>query len=820
MVDVAQDVIVRLEDCGTQEYLELPLRKKDGEPNEMLVGRFAAADITVRRSKVVHVAKSNEIGRDDLVALIEAFSDVENAKIPVRSVLKCEAPTGVCQACYGRSMASGVTAMIGDAVGIIAAQSIGEPGTQLTMRTFHTGGVAGADITHGLPRIVELFEARKPKGLAKIATVAGVVSVEDTDRSRTVVITDDAGEEHRETFPRRTRLLITEGDRVAVGEQINEGNLYPHELLSHGGTPLARRTRTELYLVEQVQEVYKSQGVDINDKHIELIVRQMLKKVRVDQKGDTSYLPGQFVDRHELRRVNGETEAAGGETAAFEEIILGITKASLATDSFLSAASFQETTKVLTDAALEGKIDRLAGLKENVIIGKLIPAATGLKRYRTIEIEPAEPLPRGIDDVSLLEGDELAAELGLDDGEGLGGFGPAFDTAELEEIGSGFGGTTGGGFDDIGGDLDVCGGRRAVRRSRRRPSRRRRDRTAAARAAGGSRPPHGWAPATVRRGTSPARSSRPRCPAAARAGPPRSTVCGSRWSADVHAGMGHMTPARVTAIVDRVLALDADLNLLLGDYLDSTRSATGARGRATSRASWRGCRAPGGARQPRLARRRARDGLGAARRRGSACSRTRRSGSGDGLWVAGRRRRAPPASRIRQAALGDACRQDDAVLLMQPRPRRLPRGPGPRRAHGRGTPPPWTGERPEASPRGAADALRRPVPWPARGRGGSAPVRLRRPRHRRAPAAPARAPRGPRAAPRSAPAQASRRVTCVSSSPLAGSVRTSSVGPRRPPTPRSSRRARRRSTRAAVPVRPMTRSRPASSAGRGLYRSL
>ena len=208
--------------------------------------------------------------------------------------------------------------------------------------------------------------------------------------------------------------------------------------------------------MSEVQEVYKSQGVDINDKHIEVIVRQMLKKVRIDQKGDTTYLPGQFVDRHELRRVNGETEAAGGETAAFEEIILGITKASLATDSFLSAASFQETTKVLTDAALEGKIDRLAGLKENVIIGKLIPAATGLKRYRTIEIEPAEPLPRGIDDVSLLEGDELAAELGLDDGEGLGAFGPGFDTAELEEIGSGFGGgTTGGGFDDIGGELDT-----------------------------------------------------------------------------------------------------------------------------------------------------------------------------------------------------------------------------------------------------------------------------------------------------------------------------------------------------------------------------
>jgi len=207
-----------------------------------------------------------------------------------------------------------------------------------------------------------------------------------------------------------------------------------------------------------VQEVYKSQGVDINDKHIEVIVRQMLKKVRVDQKGDTDYLPGQFVDRHELRRANDEVEAAGGEPTQFEAIILGITKASLATDSFLSAASFQETTKVLTDAALEGKIDRLAGLKENVIIGKLIPAATGLKRYRTIEIEPSEPLPRGIDDAGLLEGDELAAELGLTEGDGLSGFGPAFDTAELDEINAGFG-SAGGSFDDLG-DIELPGDRR------------------------------------------------------------------------------------------------------------------------------------------------------------------------------------------------------------------------------------------------------------------------------------------------------------------------------------------------------------------------
>ena len=451
LVDVAQDVIIRVQDCGTEEYVELPVRKPTtGDPNEMLVGRVAAADIGPN-GKVI-VGQGAEIGREEFAEIVEALGGTDTpVNVPVRSVLKCEATSGVCQACYGRSMASGNLAIIGDAVGIIAAQSIGEPGTQLTMRTFHTGGVAGADITHGLPRIVELFEARKPKGLAKIAEVGGVVAVEDTDKSRTVVITDDAGEEHRHTFPRRTRLNVDEGARIEPGTQLNEGSLYPHELLAIRG-----RTETELYLVKEVQEVYKSQGVDINDKHIELIVRQMLKKVRVDQKGDTTFLPGQFVDRHELRRTNDETEAAGGEPAMFEEIILGITKASLATDSFLSAASFQETTKVLTDAALEGKIDRLAGLKENVIIGKLIPAATGLKRYRTIEIEPAEPLPRGIDDVGLLEGDELAAELGLDDGEGLGGFGPAFDTAELEEIGSGFG-ATGGGFDDIGGDLDVPG---------------------------------------------------------------------------------------------------------------------------------------------------------------------------------------------------------------------------------------------------------------------------------------------------------------------------------------------------------------------------
>jgi DNA-directed RNA polymerase subunit beta' len=451
LVDVAQDVIIRQEDCGTEERIELALHKAGGEPNDNLVGRVAAVNVTKKGSKTVLAEQGVEIGRDGLARLIEAFGD-EDVKIPVRSVLKCEAPTGVCQACYGRSMATGKTAQIGDAVGIIAAQSIGEPGTQLTMRTFHTGGIAGADITHGLPRVVELFEARKPKGLAKIAEVGGKISIEETEKALTVVITDDGGDEHRHSFPRRTRLFVEDGQKVEPGTQLNEGSLYPHELLAIRG-----RTETELYLVKEVQEVYKSQGVDINDKHIELIARQMLKKVRVDQKGDTDLLPGVFVDRHEYAKINQVVIDAGGEPAQAEEIILGITKASLNTDSFLSAASFQETTKVLTDAALEGKIDRLNGLKENVIIGKLIPAATGLKRYRRIEIEPAEPLPRGMDDVGLLDHDELAAELGLTEGEALQGFGPGLeaDLADLEEIGSGNGDTHG--FAEELAELDVPG---------------------------------------------------------------------------------------------------------------------------------------------------------------------------------------------------------------------------------------------------------------------------------------------------------------------------------------------------------------------------
>jgi DNA-directed RNA polymerase subunit beta' len=450
LVDVAQDVIIREEDCGTKEHIRMDVLSGD-EPNQNLVGRIAAVAIKTKRGRVI-VEKGAEIRLEDLDELAAADLPMEEGEeriaVPVRSVLKCQAKTGVCQLCYGRSLATGAIAQIGDAVGIIAAQSIGEPGTQLTMRTFHTGGVAGADITHGLPRVVELFEARKPKGLAKIAEVDGKVSIEESEKSLTVTITDAGGEEHKHTFPRRTRVFVEQAQKVKAGHQLNEGSLYPHELLAIRG-----RTATELYMVREVQEVYKSQGVDINDKHIELIVRQMLKKVRIDQKGDTDYLPGQFVDRQELLARNAEFKKAKKEQAQYEEIVLGITKASLNTDSFLSAASFQETTKVLTDAALEGKIDRLNGLKENVIIGKLIPAATGLKRYRRIEIEPAEPLPRVMDEVGLLDQDELAAELGLSDGEALQGFGSAFesDLEALEDIGAGGDGE---GFADELGSLD------------------------------------------------------------------------------------------------------------------------------------------------------------------------------------------------------------------------------------------------------------------------------------------------------------------------------------------------------------------------------
>jgi DNA-directed RNA polymerase subunit beta' len=397
LVDVSQDVIVRQEDCGTEDHIDLPLRTSEGL-NKSLLGRVVSGDLhkslaSGKPSKTV-VAENGTVVTLAVLEAIEAELG-EEATVPVRSVLKCRAETGVCQTCYGIFPATGEMCEIGDAVGIIAAQSIGEPGTQLTMRTFHTGGVAGADITHGLPRVVEIFEARNPKGAATLTEVGGTVGLENTERGPKITVTPnevgpngELGDPIEYQLPRRTRLLVGNGQLVEPGDAFNEGSQNPTDLLALKGS-----TTTELYLVGEVQKVYKSQGVEIHDKHIELIVRQMLKKVRVETNGDTDLLPGQLVDKVVYERENGKVKAKG-EKATNEPLILGITKASLATESFLSAASFQETTKVLTDASIEGKIDRLLGLKENVIIGKLIPAATGLKRYRTIDIAPAEPIVR------------------------------------------------------------------------------------------------------------------------------------------------------------------------------------------------------------------------------------------------------------------------------------------------------------------------------------------------------------------------------------------------------------------------------------------
>jgi DNA-directed RNA polymerase subunit beta' len=397
LVDVSQDVIIREEDCKTKEHVELPLFLPEGL-NRSVAGRIAAEDVykplaSGKPGKTVVLAKGEEITLARLREIVAELGDdlADGFSVPVRSVLKCTADTGVCRKCYGTFLATGELSEIGDAVGIIAAQSIGEPGTQLTMRTFHTGGVAGTDITHGLPRVVEIFEARNPKGAAVLAEIEGTVAIEETERQLRITVVADSGNEDDDfsiLVPRRTRLTVVHGQRVEAGDALHEGSIAPADLLRLKGY-----TATELYLVGEVQKVYKSQGVDIHDKHIELIVRQMLKKVRIENNGDTGLLPGQLVDKLVLDRENARVKKEKKEQATEEPLILGITKASLATESFLSAASFQETTKVLTDAAIEGKVDRLLGLKENVIIGKLIPAATGLKRYRTIEIGPSSKVP-------------------------------------------------------------------------------------------------------------------------------------------------------------------------------------------------------------------------------------------------------------------------------------------------------------------------------------------------------------------------------------------------------------------------------------------
>jgi DNA-directed RNA polymerase subunit beta' len=388
LCDVAQDVIIREEDCGTDRGLVLPIATRQQAGNLVkhdhvetsVYGRTLADDIEVNGE--VLAKAGSDLGDRVIDALVAAGVD----EVKIRSVLTCDSKVGQCAACYGRSLAAGQLVAVGEAVGIIAAQSIGEPGTQLTMRTFHTGGVAGDDITHGLPRIVELFEARTPKGVAPIAETAGVVSFREDAKGKKIVVTpDDGGEEVAYPITRRQKLLVEEGSRVEVGQKMVVGAIDPKQVLRILG-PRA----TQVHLVNEIQSVYRSQGVGIHDKHIEVIVRQMLKRITVLEAGDTEMLPGELVERGRFEAENRRVVTTGGKAASGRPELMGITKASLATESWLSAASFQETTRVLTDAALSEKSDPLLGLKENVIIGKLIPAGTGLARYRNIRVEPTE----------------------------------------------------------------------------------------------------------------------------------------------------------------------------------------------------------------------------------------------------------------------------------------------------------------------------------------------------------------------------------------------------------------------------------------------
>ncbi len=412
LVDVSQDVIIREEDCGTSRGLDMPIAVedasgkwvRDGNVENSVYARSLAADAVDASGTVVA-----EAGSDVGDVLLDKLLAANVSSIKVRSVLTCESAVGVCAVCYGRSLATGKLVDIGEAVGIIAAQSIGEPGTQLTMRTFHTGGVASADdITQGLPRVTELFEARTPKGASPIAEAAGRITIEDTDRSRKVILTPDNGDEPI-AYPvlRRATLLVEDGQHVELGTQLHVGNLDPKEVLRVKGV-----RAVQLHLVDGVQGVYRSQGVPIHDKHIEVIVRQMLRKVTVVEHGDTDLLPGELVDRSRYNELNRSALTEGRKTASARQEVMGITKASLATESWLSAASFQETTRVLTQAAMEGKSDPLVGLKENVIIGKLIPAGTGLAKYRDVTVEAtdeakAERYPNRIftDDAAFSEGD-------------------------------------------------------------------------------------------------------------------------------------------------------------------------------------------------------------------------------------------------------------------------------------------------------------------------------------------------------------------------------------------------------------------------------
>jgi DNA-directed RNA polymerase subunit beta' len=389
LVDVAQELIVREEDCGAHLGVWIENVKPDtgtfrGHLDTKLFGRTLLNDVTLSSGKVLE--KNTIVGDDELDALRD---DSAVERVQVRSVVTCDAVLGVCSLCYGRSLATGKAIELGEAVGVIAAQSIGEPGTQLTMRTFHTGGVAGKDIAGGLPRVVELFESRTPKGTARLARATGVVRIgEDEGKGIPVNVIDDKGDEHPIVLPTGSRLLVTEGQDITAGEPITDGPFDPKEMMEILGI-----RRTQMYLIEEVQKVYRDQGVSIHDKHIELIVRQMTRRVGVQEPGDTGFLPGERVDAKVFRDTNRVMVESGKRPAEGRPEIMGITKASLATESWLSAASFQETTRVLTEAAIDGRADSLVGLKENIIIGKLIPAGTGMERYRDFDVDAPDYVP-------------------------------------------------------------------------------------------------------------------------------------------------------------------------------------------------------------------------------------------------------------------------------------------------------------------------------------------------------------------------------------------------------------------------------------------
>ena len=405
LVDVSQDLIIRETDCC--EGKEIPYMEikafADGKETiesleERLTGRYIAETIVDPDTGEVVVKANHMCTPKRAHAVMEVLQKLGRDSVKIRTVLTCKCHIGVCAKCYGANMATGQPVQVGEAVGIIAAQSIGEPGTQLTMRTFHTGGVAGGDITQGLPRVEELFEARRPKGLAIIAEFGGVVAIKDTKKKREIIVTDnETGNSKTYLIPYGSRIKVQDGQVLEAGDELTEGSINPHDLLKIKGVRAVQD-----YMIREVQRVYRLQGVEINDKHVEMIVRQMLKKIRIEESGDSDVLPGTSMDVLEFNEMNEALEAEGKKPAEGKQVMLGITKASLATDSFLSAASFQETTKVLTEAAINGKVDHLIGLKENVIIGKLIPAGTGMKRYRDIRLgnDKVEEEPEEIQEFS------------------------------------------------------------------------------------------------------------------------------------------------------------------------------------------------------------------------------------------------------------------------------------------------------------------------------------------------------------------------------------------------------------------------------------